>query len=75
MGNIKINVSDASKIQTVSLGGVFAEEQYNLNGNTLTISGDKFHSIGDEGIISFELSDKIGITGVESDRIVWMDID
>ena len=75
VGNIKINVSDASKIQTVSLGGVFAEEQYNLNGNTLTISGDKFHSIGDEGIISFELSDKIGITGVESDRIVWMDID
>ena len=75
VGTVKIKFSDASKIQNITLGGAFSGVQYTLNGNVLTISGDNFHSIGEEGVITFELSDKISVTGVESDRIVWMDID
>lgn len=75
VGTVKIKLSDASKIQNITLGGAFSGVQYTLNGNVLTISGDNFHSIGEEGVITFELSDKISVTGVESDRIVWMDID
>lgn len=75
VGTVKIHVSDVSKIQQVILGGAFTGKQYTQEGNTITISGDDFHSIGDEGIITLELSDKVSITGVESDRIVWMDID
>lgn len=75
VGTVKIKVSDASKIQNVTLGGAFDGKQYSIGGNTLTIAGDKFQSIGDEGVITLNLSDKISITGVESDRIVWMDVD
>lgn len=75
VGSIQVSVSDASKIQSVTLGGVFAGVQYTLNGNTLTIAGDNLNAIGDEGIITFELNEKIGIEKVESANIVWMDKD
>ena len=75
VGSITVNVSDASKIQNITLGGVFSGVQYTLNGNTLTIAGDNLKAIGNEGIITFELTEKIGIEKVESDNIVWMDKD
>lgn len=75
VGSVKINISDASKIKTVTLGGAFAGKQYTLDGNILTISGENFQNVGDEGVVSFELADKVSISSVESDRIVWLDVD
>lgn len=40
VGTVKVKVSDASKIQNVTLGGAFDGNQYSIEGNTLTISGD-----------------------------------
>ena len=74
-GTVKVNVSDASKIKSVSFGGAFIGKQYTLDGNTLTVSGENFMKIGDEGTITFELTDNTEITSVESDCIVWLDAD
>lgn len=54
---------------------MFAGVQYTMTGNTLTIAGDKLNAIGDEGVITFDLTEKVQVEKVESDNIVWMDKD
>lgn len=73
VGTIKVNLSDASKVNTVSLDGALSSKQYTLSDNTLTVSGEDFAKVGDEGIIQLELLDGVSVTSIESDRIVWVD--
>lgn len=75
VGTVKVNLSDASKLIDVSFNGVFSGGQYTLSDNVLTVSGENFTKVGDEGIIQLRILDGASVTSVESSRIVWMDAD